>query len=296
MTLAFTRRTLNRETGKFTNNFSPSTTRYLKVTTTTGGAKKGHIILYDDWLADVKAQAGSADILIWVHGFNTPQSSMLKRQRKIEDGLRSNGFDGAVVGFDWPSDGIPAAYVPDRRDAAKSAEPMVRDGIMRLRNSLPGHNIHLIAHSMGVYLTLIGLGKVPGSRVDQMVFVAADYDADKMKPNLPAGKVVEKRSARLTNYFSTKDRVLNFATGTIQFGDERLGRVGFPSPGPSNGVNLNCTEVYDTHVTSNGMTLSHRWYFDDERFLTDAALTISGKADSTMPTRKTSAGTRTLKP
>jgi tetrahydromethanopterin S-methyltransferase subunit F len=42
----------------------------------------------------------TGDIVLYVHGYNNSQETVLKRQRKLQRGLERNGFDGVVVNFD----------------------------------------------------------------------------------------------------------------------------------------------------------------------------------------------------
>ena len=67
----------------------------------------------DSWAKEVMAAAKTGtnaangaiqgDIVIYVHGFNTPTNTMLERHRLIRKGLEGQGYKGTVVSFDWPS-------------------------------------------------------------------------------------------------------------------------------------------------------------------------------------------------
>ncbi|MEL6167455.1 MAG: alpha/beta fold hydrolase [Pseudomonadota bacterium] len=297
MKLLFSPRDINPSNGSFSKD-PGSETHYIE-TDRDKGAKANDRLAFDDWVAKIRSSAGSEDVLIWVHGFNTRQSRAIARQRTITSGLQAAGYRGAVIGFDWPSEGGgPFSYPSDLKDAAEVAEFLSSDGILPLPAALPGHRIHILAHSMGAYLSLLSLGKVANARVDEMLFAAADYDAVKMAAGIPAGQVVDVKTARLTNYLNTKDAVLNLATGSVQGGDERLGRAGLPTSPPVKAQDLDCTPVYDAHVDPKGFRISHTWYSREIRFYRDAVRVLAGEADAGMPTRDTDpvTGARRLKP
>jgi esterase/lipase superfamily enzyme len=62
----------------------------------------------------------TGDIMVYVHGYNNSQETVLKRQRKLQRGLERNGFDGVLVSFDWPSANNVLNYLEDRHDAKKN--------------------------------------------------------------------------------------------------------------------------------------------------------------------------------
>lgn len=72
----------------------------------------------------------TGDIVVYVHGYNNSQETVLKRQRKLQRGLERNGFDGVVVSFDWPSANNVLNYLEDRHDAKK-----ISIGVSKTRHS-----------------------------------------------------------------------------------------------------------------------------------------------------------------
>lgn len=303
MALFFTRRTYNASKQKFTDNVA-SLTRYVRVQASGGGSHSGGIISRDDWLDLVIAGAQSREVLIYVHGFNTDQAGMLSRLGKVEGGLRANGFTGAVVAFDWPSRGDVNFYDSDRTNAKAVAPFLVPDGILAILQRSPGIKVHLLAHSMGAYLTLrafSGEGQQPGQspwKVDQALFVAADVEAEALRRGAWGALVMEHRCQRLTNYYNVVDQTLTLAGGIIHGGRERAGRVGLPDLAPANAVDLYTTQQFRNVVPDNqqgGFFVSHNWYYDDAGCLRDIRLTVAGQSDATMPTRvNTTAGNRAL--
>ncbi len=293
MALFFTRRTYNAAKKKFTNNLA-TLTRHVRLKIKSGGGYEGGIISQSDWLDQVIAAAGGKGIVVYVHGFNTSQHSMLERHGRIEKGLRAAGFRGAVVAFDWPSQGIVSAYDPDLA-AAKAAAPfLVPDGLMPLIGRMGGQPLHMICHSMGCYLTLRALRGVgeqvaePSVQLEQVIFAAADVEAEQLRKGAGGALVMAHRCKRLTNYYSVADKVLSLA-GVVNGGRQRAGHIGLPDLKEANAVDLYTTAQFRKHVPvadQDDTIISHNWYYGDDGFFRDAALTLAGTPDSAMPTRR----------
>lgn len=287
--------------GAFNHN-PASLTRYVDVSA--GGTPgKDHILDRDDWMARAMAGASGGDILIFVHGFNTEQPEMLERLAKIEAGLGTAGWRGLVIGFDWPSDGTVWAHHRDRTDAKKVAPFLVLDLIGPLLNQRPKPKLHLIGHSMGCYLTLRGFAGVgdsgaPGTTpwgVNEAVIVAGDADKPWMESGAWGSLVMDRRSKRLTNYYSTFDRVLDLSENIIH-GQERTGRNGLPDTIPASFNDVYCGQQYQDKVPASGKTFrgSHTWYFDDPGFYKDLKLTLEGVKASGRPTLRPTVGSSDL--
>tara|TARA_R110002110_G_scaffold117021_42_gene289306 strand:- start:999 stop:1901 length:903 start_codon:yes stop_codon:yes gene_type:complete len=300
MTLFASRRTYNASSRKFTNN-AATVTRYVQITETAGRVDKGGIISRGDWHREVLRTAASREILFFVHGFNTSQSTMLKRHRALEKGIRAHGFRGAVVGFDWPSDGNLLAYDSDRNDAKKVAPYLVTETIGLFLNENPRFRLHILAHSMGAYLTLrafSGVGDAPGARkwgVDQALLVAADVDREWMRQGAWGSLVMDRRANRLTNYYNHNDAVLQLSGDFINGGRRRAGRRGLPDLIADDQHDVDTTTRYGAFPKKSAQ-MSHRYYFEDDGFHRDVAMTLAGKAATEMPTRQITDGDAILKP
>ncbi|NOC83773.1 alpha/beta fold hydrolase [Ruegeria sp. HKCCD6428] len=302
MALFFSRRTYNAPKKKFT--LKPAAkTRYVHITQQSPGGKirKGSIVKRAKWLDLVRQEGGDSAVLIYVHGFNTSQKDMLDRLGKIETNLRGNGYQGAVVAFDWPSDGSVHTYDSDRSDAKAVAPHLVGDGILPLLGMSPRPKVHLIAHSMGALVVLrafsdFGDSAGPGNKIwsaDQVMFASADIDSEWLEKGAWGDLVLKKRCKRFTNYYSRKDKVLALAGGIVHGGRRRAGRVGMPKLTSKGHWDIFCDHQYQRDVPKGQrkMMKSHRWWFDSGGFYEDLALTIDGHSEKTMPTRhKTNIG------
>lgn len=297
MALFFSRRTYNAHLKKFTNN-PASLTRYVAITGTGPGDQgwSGGILSQGDWLEQVRQAGGDRDVLIYVHGFNTAQSDMLTRMERIETGLRAHGFAGAVVAYDWPSDGSALSYGRDRADAKTVAPHLVSDGVIPLLGLSPRPRVHLLAHSMGALVVLRGFsdfgdGIGPGQgawRMDEVLFAAGDVDSVWHEKGAWGSLVLSKRSRRFTNYHSGLDQVLALSDGLVNGGRDRVGHVGMPALLAAGHHDVYCNEQYRKDVPPGDRTMlySHRWWFDNDGFLRDVALTLAGRAAGQMPTRR----------
>ncbi|MES0863103.1 alpha/beta fold hydrolase [Ruegeria sp. SCPT10] len=306
MALFFSRRTYNAQKKKFT--LKPAAkTRYVHITqkTADGRIRKGGIIKKAKWLNLVQQQGGDSAVLIYVHGFNTSQKDMLDRLDKIEKSVRANGYKGAVVAFDWPSDGSLHTYDSDRADAKAVAPHLVGDGMLPLLGMSPKPKVHILAHSMGALVVLrafsdFGDSAGPGNKIwsaDQITFASGDVDADWLEKGAWGDLVLKKRSKRFTNYYSGKDKVLALSGGLVNGGRERVGRVGMPKLTSKGHWDIYCEEQYKRDVPKGQrkMAKSHRWWFDSKGFYKDLSLTIDGHDAKTMPTRhKTNIGDQLL--
>lgn len=297
MALFFSRRTYNAHQKTFTNN-PASLTRYVAITGTSPGGDgwSGGILSQRDWLEQVRQAGGDSDVLIYVHGFNTAQSDMLRRMEKLETGLRAHGFAGAVVAFDWPSDGSALAYGRDRADAKKIAPHLVSDGVIPLLGLPSRPRVHLLAHSMGALVILRGFsdfgdGIGPGQGVwsaGEVMFAAGDVDSVWLEKGAWGSLVLKKRSQRFTNYYSGRDQVLALSGGLVNGGRDRVGHVGMPTLLSAGHHDVYCNEQYlkDVPQAEQTMLYSHRWWFDNAGFLRDVALTLQGRPADQMPTRR----------
>lgn len=291
-----TRRSYNASKKAFTNNLA-DLTRYVwvKDQLKSDGSWEGGSIKKDTWFERVQSKAGSRDVLIYIHGFNTTQITNLRRLKQLEDGLASKGYKGSVVAFEWPSNGNPAAYDPDLLDAKKSAPFLVSDLILPFLSGIWKPRVHLLAHSMGGYSVLCGFRDFgdshgPGTapwKVDQVAFASADVHRPSMEKGAWGSLVMKHHSKRFTNYYNAKDRVLQ-GSKLLNGTRKRVGSSGLLPPVFNTHLDVSCTSQYERDVSDaqDGFTYSHRWWFESEAFYKDLALTLAGKDGVAEGTRK----------
>ncbi|MDJ0573267.1 MAG: alpha/beta hydrolase [Pleurocapsa sp. MO_192.B19] len=129
-------------------------------------------------------------IIVCIHGFNVHLHGALtsfsvlidtlKKTTKLgstiitdpttdeaKDYLNTMSDLTAVVGFSWPSNGSVFDYASDRLEAVSSASTLA-NLISAIRNQNPNAKIHIIAHSMGNFLTCEMLGKLVNKEISTL--------------------------------------------------------------------------------------------------------------------------------
>lgn len=172
--------------------------------------------------AHVSGRVGSnRDVLIYVHGFNT---SLEEARFRLAQLVVDAKFGGVAVLFTWPSKAALLAYGADKESATAS-----RDAYLNLLNDLadtPGiGRIHILAHSMGTWLTmetlrgeaLAGAPDLHG-KLGNVMLAAPDIDLSVFKQ-----QISHLDPAHFSVYVSKDDRALQVSAG-IQ-GDRRLGSL-----------------------------------------------------------------------
>jgi esterase/lipase superfamily enzyme len=125
--------------------------------------------IFDDFLNKPSIK----HIIICIHGFNVHLHGALTSFSVLIDTLKITKLGStlvtdpeeaktlldiptsnmtAVVGFSWPSNGSGLDYVSDRLEAASSAHALA-NLISAIRIQNPNAKVHIIAHSMGNFLT-----------------------------------------------------------------------------------------------------------------------------------------------
>ncbi|QBF30156.1 alpha/beta hydrolase [Thalassococcus sp. S3] len=267
----------------------------------------------DKWAKEVLAAARSGenprtvqpkgDILIYVHGFNTPTTTMLKRHRLIRAGLEREGFEGVVVSFDWPSASSALNYLEDRSDAKQTARLLVDAGISAFAaRQTPDCeiNLHILAHSMGAYVVREAFDDADDRpavastswSVSQILFVSGDVSASSMSDGNPKSSSLYRHCVRLTNYSNPFDAALSLSNIKRVGVSPRVGRIGLPVNRPDKAVNVDTGAYYERNEDRfrDIPNASHTWYFFDQNFYTDVFQTLRGDVDRNRIS--TRAGTR----
>ncbi len=201
-------------------------------------------------------------VTLFIHGYNNGWQEAVERYSQLQQELFAgkNGL-GIPVLFTWPSNGMAAAYLPDREDARASA-PQLADVFVHLHDHLSlmqrgaasnmvrsgsaeGNNsttlcrakVSVIAHSMGNYVLQNALAiasrKLNNPQlitlIHQLVMVAADVDNDIFQTDKPSdgdGSLMANLCYRICALYTGSDQVLGASAGLKHFGMRRLGRSG----------------------------------------------------------------------
>ncbi len=172
----------------------------------------------------VSAQsADRRDVLVYVHGFNTDYDEAAFRLVQVASDA---GFRGTHVLFTWPSYRRVLAYAGDREVATAS-----RDALEKLLTDLgrtPGvGRIHVIAHSMGAFLTMEGLrqaaiagrGELDG-HLGEVILAAPDLDVEVFRQQMAR----ISRPSRISLFVQSDDRALA-ASSTVAWDRQRVGSL-----------------------------------------------------------------------
>ncbi len=185
------------------------------------------------------------EVLIYIHGFNTPFEKGIERAGHLHAALE---IQGATIAFSWPSLGCVFKYGSDAQMVRDmSRDPLVAT-ICRAVELADAKIVHVVAHSMGSRVALGALvmmheGNVAlpgGAKFGHVVLAAADVPRDEYIKAIPKlGPLAE----RVTLYASKWDRALwaaRLADGKPRAGD--AGRVTIVRP----------SETVDTSRASGG--------------------------------------------
>jgi esterase/lipase superfamily enzyme len=268
------------------------------------------------WGKDARTGHARGDILIYVHGYNNSPDTVLARHRLLDQGLREQGYKGAVASFDWPAAESTLNYLEDRHDAKFTAMQLVTDGIALLAQMQEPDctiNVHLLAHSMGALVVREAFDDADDVRlsqqswmISQLVLVAGDISQNSLAAGHAKGQALYNHCLRLTNYASRHDFALKMSNAKRVGLAPRVGRIGLPGEAPDKAVNVDCTDYFaalkgDTEqlgadqvdgVDQHG----HSWYFGNRVFLQDLFETLRGDFDRfELPTREIVGGNLRLK-
>lgn len=191
-------------------------------------------------------------VSVFVHGYNTSWADAVNRYEQIQTELYDKQQLGQLVLFNWPSNGGPADYLPDREDARDSAGAFSQELVdlhdhlvtmqrvaARLGDPAKGcrAKVSIIAHSMGNYVVQKALAVAARTLnspqlitlITQLAMVAADVDNDLFQRDQPIGSdgsLIANVCYRVGALYTGLDQVLGASAGLKHFGTRRLGRSG----------------------------------------------------------------------
>jgi len=166
----------------------------------------------------------SGEVVVFVHGYNTKYHEAVFRLGQI---ALDSQFSGAAVLFSWPSEGVTPGYLHDRESATFSRDRL--EEVVRLVAATPGvRKIHLIAHSMGCWLTaeMLRQAKIRGDmefggKLGNVLLASPDIDAEVFRSQFD---VIGKRNPPIVVTASSEDKAL--AVSSLLAGDNpRVGNL-----------------------------------------------------------------------
>ena len=198
------------------------------------------------------------DVLVFVHGFNTPFDEARDRAAQI---VADSRFGGVAVLFTWPTKHEVFGYVSDKDNAMASRDAL--QALLQEISATPGvGKVHVLAHSMGGWLAMEALRQaaIAGDRdlsghLGEVMLASPDIDMDVF-----AAQMARLRPADVTVLATANDRALSLSSAIAQ---SRL-RVGAINPSrPEDRERLESlgAKVYDLTNYNDGW-IDHGAYAD----------------------------------
>jgi esterase/lipase superfamily enzyme len=157
------------------------------------------------------AAAVGRDVLLYVHGYRETFETAAVSAMELSSGV---GFSGATGIFAWPSGGATLAYGYDRESALWSRDAL-EDLLLALARSPSGGRVHLVAHSMGSFLTIETLrllraagGDAAMAKIGSVTLASPDVDLDQF---VRAVERLGPDARKLTVISSVNDRALELS-------------------------------------------------------------------------------------
>lgn len=182
------------------------------------------------------------DILLYVHGFNTSyDESRFRLAQIVEDGR----FGGVPVLFTWPSTNNLLDYGAARESATVSRDALAR--LIRQLTETPGvGRVHILAHSMGAWLTMEALRQdaIAGSpalaeKLGDVMLAAPDIDLTVFRQQL-----ARIDPSHVFVLVAANDRALSLSR-TLAGDRQRLGAMDPNNPADRAALTALGVRVYD---------------------------------------------------
>ena len=156
----------------------------------------------------VAAASYDGEAVIFIHGYNTRYQEAIFRFAQL---VHDTEFAGAAILFSWPSEGKILAYGRDRESSMFSRDHLER--LIRNVAKIPSvKKVHLVAHSMGGWLTVEVLRQAKfkndlefNGKLGEVVLASPDIDVDVFRTQIMA---IGKRSPPITVLISRDDKAL----------------------------------------------------------------------------------------
>ena len=198
------------------------------------------------------------DVLVFVHGFNTPFEEARDRTAQI---VADSRFGGVAVLFTWPTKHELFGYVSDKDNATASRDAL--QSLLQEIGATPGvGKVHVLAHSMGGWLAMEALRQeaIAGDRdlsghLGDVMLASPDIDMDVF-----AGQMARLRPANVTVFATANDRALSLSSAIAQ-SRQRVGAINPSKPEDRERLEALGAKVYDLTNFSDGF-IDHGAYAD----------------------------------
>lgn len=157
---------------------------------------------------------GEGRVLLYVHGYRESFATVARDAAQIS---RMTGFDGPVIGYNWPSQGSAGAYGTDETNMYWDQRNF-RAFLKQLAEQPWVHEIVIVSHSMGARLVLPGIEYVDASSADRdarnisnIILASPDIDREDFEREVASDMLTEAkimRDRRIHIYVSSNDRAL----------------------------------------------------------------------------------------
>jgi esterase/lipase superfamily enzyme len=160
-------------------------------------------------------EAGTKDIFIFVHGFNTSFAEGMRQTAQLKYDLP---FNGPAVLYSWPSDGKTAAFTADVNLSLTTIQHL-EELLQQVAAASTTNRIHILAHSLGSRPLLYALYDLRNNaqvhnKIKNVILAAPEIPQVTYLQMTNAMK--SSQSYNITLYASSRDQVLRLAESADQ--------------------------------------------------------------------------------
>ena len=228
----------------------------------------------DEVASHLSGRIGSnRDILLFVHGFNTSYDDARFRLAQV---VTDGRFGGVPMLFTWPASGSLFDYEAAKERASASRDALAQT-LMTLADLPDVGRIHILAHSMGAWLTMEALrqdaiaGKPDlGGKLGEVMLAAPDIDVGVFK-----GQIAKLDPAHISVLVSANDRALSLSR-TLAGDRPRVGALNPKSAADKAVLDRLGVRVYDVSGEAGGV-YGHSMYGDAPDVVKQIGTTIGAK-------------------
>ena len=213
------------------------------------------------------------DVLLFVHGFNTSYDDARFRLAQV---VNDGRFGGVPILFTWPASGSLFDYEAAKESASTSRDALAQT-LMQLADTPDIGKIHILAHSMGSWLTMEALrqdaiaGKPDlNGKLGDVMLAAPDIDVGVFK-----NQIAKLDPSHISVLVSANDRALSLSRHLA--GDRpRVGALNPKSAADKALLDQLGVRVYDVSDESGGF-YGHSMYGDAPDVVKKIGSTIGAK-------------------